>query len=59
VMRLCAFAAAPANAHPEVIQRAHWVAEARGGHGAVREVCDTILRAQHRYDSLLAAATGA
>jgi 3-deoxy-D-manno-octulosonate 8-phosphate phosphatase (KDO 8-P phosphatase) len=59
VMRLCAFAAAPANAHPEVIQRAHWVAEARGGHGAVREVCDAILRAQHRYDGLLAAATGA
>jgi 3-deoxy-D-manno-octulosonate 8-phosphate phosphatase (KDO 8-P phosphatase) len=59
VMRLCGFAAAPANAHPEVIQRVHWVAEARGGHGAVREVCDAILRAQHRYDDLLAAATGA
>ena len=58
VMRLCGFAAAPANAHPEVIQRVHWVAEARGGHGAVREVCDAILRAQHRYDELLAAALG-
>jgi 3-deoxy-D-manno-octulosonate 8-phosphate phosphatase (KDO 8-P phosphatase) len=59
VMRHCGFAAAPANAHPEVIQRAHWVAEARGGHGAVREVCDAILRAQHRYDTLLNAALGA
>jgi 3-deoxy-D-manno-octulosonate 8-phosphate phosphatase (KDO 8-P phosphatase) len=59
VMRRCGFAAAPANAHPEVIQRVHWVAEARGGHGAVREVCDAILRAQHRYDELLAAALGA
>ncbi|SAL58156.1 3-deoxy-D-manno-octulosonate 8-phosphate phosphatase [Caballeronia arvi] len=58
VMRRCGFAAAPANAHPEVIQRVHWVAEARGGHGAVREVCDAILRAQHRYDALLAAALG-
>ena len=58
VMRRCGFAAAPANAHPEVIQRVHWVAEARGGHGAVREVCDAILRAQHRYDELLAAALG-
>lgn len=58
VMLRCGFAAAPANAHPEVIARAHWVAEARGGHGAVREVCDTILRAQHRYDALLAAASG-
>ncbi|WP_277189458.1 HAD family hydrolase [Caballeronia sp. BR00000012568055] len=59
VMRRCGFAAAPANAHPEVIQRVHWVAEARGGHGAVREVCDAILRAQHRYDELLAEALGA
>jgi len=42
-----------------VIARAHWVAEARGGHGAVREVCDAILRAQRRYDALLAAACGA
>jgi 3-deoxy-D-manno-octulosonate 8-phosphate phosphatase (KDO 8-P phosphatase) len=58
VMRLCGFAAAPANAHPEVIRRVHWVAEARGGHGAVREVCDAILRAQNRYDDLLAAAIG-
>jgi len=59
VMLRCGFAAAPANAHPEVIARAHWVAEARGGEGAVREVCDTVLRAQRRYDALLAAACGA
>lgn len=59
VMLRCGFAAAPANAHPEVIARAHWVAEARGGQGAAREVCDAILRAQRRYDALLAAACGA
>ncbi|HEV3104616.1 MAG TPA: HAD family hydrolase [Trinickia sp.] len=59
VMMTCGFAAAPANAHPEVIARAHWVAQTRGGHGAVREVCDAILRAQHRYEALLAAACGA
>ena len=59
VMLRCGFAAAPANAHPDVIARAHWVSEARGGQGAVREVCDAILRAQHRYDALLAAACGA
>ena len=58
VMARCGFAAAPANAHPEVIARAHWVAEARGGHGAVREVCDAILRAQQHYDAMLAAACG-
>ena len=59
VMVQCGFAAAPANAHPEVIARAHWVSEARGGLGAAREACDAILRAQHRYDALLAAACGA
>ena len=55
----CGVAPGPPPAHPEVIARAHWVAEARGGHGAVREVCDAILRAQRRYDALLAAACGA
>lgn len=55
----CGFAAAPANAHPEVIARAHWVSEARGGQGAAREVCDALLRAQNRYEALLAAACGA
>ncbi|WP_116139221.1 KdsC family phosphatase [Trinickia diaoshuihuensis] len=59
VLTRCGFAAAPANAHPEVIARAHWVSEARGGQGAAREVCDAILRAQHRYEALLAAACGA
>jgi 3-deoxy-D-manno-octulosonate 8-phosphate phosphatase (KDO 8-P phosphatase) len=58
VMLQVGFAAAPANSHPEVIARAHWVSEARGGHGAVREVCDTLLRAQNRYDDLLRAACG-
>jgi len=56
VMLKVGFAAAPAGAHPEVIARAHWVAEAHGGQGAVREVCDTVLRAGHHYDALLAAA---
>lgn len=56
VMLKVGFAAAPANSHPEVIARAHWVSEARGGHGAAREVVDTLLRAQHKYEALLAAA---
>jgi 3-deoxy-D-manno-octulosonate 8-phosphate phosphatase (KDO 8-P phosphatase) len=56
VMLKVGFAAAPANAHPEVIARAHWVAKARGGMGAVREVCDAVLRAGRHYDALLAAA---
>jgi len=58
VMVRVGFAAAPASAHPEVISRAHWVAEAQGGQGAVREVCDALLRAGRHYDRLLAAACG-
>jgi 3-deoxy-D-manno-octulosonate 8-phosphate phosphatase (KDO 8-P phosphatase) len=56
VMLQCGFGAAPANSHPDVLARAHWVTEKTGGHGAVREVTDLILRAQGHYDALLAAA---
>ncbi len=48
------FAASVPNGHPEVQARAHYVAQARGGHGAVREVCDFILRAQNNYEAALA-----
>lgn len=53
VMRYCGLAAAPANAHPLVRQHAHWVAGARGGEGAVRELCDLILSAQGKLDAAL------
>lgn len=48
-----AFACAPANAHVEVRQRAHYVTQAVGGHGAVREVCDVLMTACGRYVHLL------
>ncbi|MGI6656809.1 MAG: KdsC family phosphatase [Desulfobulbus sp.] len=47
-------AASPADAVPEVRRRVHYVAQCRGGEGAVREVCDLILEAQ----GLLARACG-
>jgi 3-deoxy-D-manno-octulosonate 8-phosphate phosphatase (KDO 8-P phosphatase) len=50
------WASSSANAHPDVLSRAHWVSDKVGGHGAVREVTDLILRAQNRYEALLAAA---
>jgi len=53
VMRLCAFSAAPANAHPLVRERALFVTEARGGEGSVRELSDFILTAQGKYESTL------
>ena len=37
---------AVADAHPVVLSAAHWIARANGGHGAVRELCDAVLRAR-------------
>ena len=48
------FAAAPANAVPEVKQRVHYTAERPGGRGAVREVCDLILEAKGQLAQMLA-----
>jgi len=44
VMRRCGLAVAPANAVKLVKEEAHHVTHARGGHGAVREMCELILR---------------
>jgi 3-deoxy-D-manno-octulosonate 8-phosphate phosphatase (KDO 8-P phosphatase) len=47
-------AAAPADASEDVRSRVHWVARANGGAGAARELIELILRAQGRWDSVLA-----
>jgi YrbI family 3-deoxy-D-manno-octulosonate 8-phosphate phosphatase len=39
-------AVAPVDAQPEVLRRADLVLSTRGGHGAVRELCDLILAGQ-------------
>ncbi|MHB1249270.1 MAG: KdsC family phosphatase [Polaromonas sp.] len=57
VMRRAALSCAPPNAHAEVRAQADHVTLARGGHGAVRELCDLLLVATGRYASLLQAAT--
>lgn len=48
------FAVSVPNAHPEASLRADYVTKASGGLGAVREICDFILRAQNKYDAALA-----
>lgn len=53
VMRRCALACAPHNAHIEVKAISHYVTEASGGDGAVRELCDLLLVASGQYASLL------
>lgn len=53
VMRRVGLSFATANARPEVKRIAHLVTEAPGGSGAVREVCEYILRAKGLFDALL------
>lgn len=46
LMLAVGFAAAVADAHPVVLSAAHWIAHSPGGLGAVRELCDALLRAR-------------
>jgi 3-deoxy-D-manno-octulosonate 8-phosphate phosphatase (KDO 8-P phosphatase) len=50
LMSAVGFAAAVADAHPLILAAAHWVARLGGGMGAVRELCDSILRARAGSD---------
>jgi 3-deoxy-D-manno-octulosonate 8-phosphate phosphatase (KDO 8-P phosphatase) len=45
--------AAPADAHPEVLARAHYVCAAPGGRGAVRELAEILLRARGAWQRAL------
>jgi len=53
VMDRVELAFAVADAAPETKQAAHFVTEQKGGHGAVREVTDLILKAQGRWEELM------
>ena len=53
VMRRCALACAPQNAHDEVKAVAHHITQLRGGDGAARELCDLLLLASGKYVRLL------
>ncbi len=54
VLRRCGLAFAPADAAPEVRERVHRVVSQPGGRGAVREMCELILRARGDWDDLVA-----
>lgn len=53
VMRRCGLAVAVANAREEVKDEAHLITDHRGGHGAVRDAVEFILRAQGKWDRVL------
>jgi 3-deoxy-D-manno-octulosonate 8-phosphate phosphatase (KDO 8-P phosphatase) len=44
---------AVADAAPEVRAAAHWVTTLPGGKGAVREVCDLLLKAQGKWEGIV------
>lgn len=49
---------APADAAPQVREHADHVTQARGGHGAVREAIELVLRAQDKWHGVLDAHRG-
>lgn len=53
VMLRVGLACAVANAVPEVKAKAHYVARHEGGKGAVREIIETILKAQERWNEVV------
>lgn len=53
VMRRVGLPIAVANARPDVKSAAHFITEARGGQGAVREAIEMILQAQGLWEQLL------
>ena len=53
VMRRVGLAIATANARPELLPIAHYITQAPGGQGAVREVVDMLLKAQGKWHGIL------
>ena len=53
VMRLCGLAIAVKNSRDEVIRESHYVTPHAGGHGAVRDAIEYVLRAQGKLESVI------
>lgn len=54
ILRRVGFAATVADAVAEVKPHAHYVTQARGGRGAVREICDLLLKGTERWTDVTA-----
>ncbi len=53
LMTRVALPVAVADAQEEVVQAAHAITQLKGGQGAVREVCDAILKAQKKWEPVM------
>ncbi len=58
VIERVGLSATPADGVAEVRERVHWISSKPGGHGAVRELVELILRAQGRWADVVASYTG-
>jgi 3-deoxy-D-manno-octulosonate 8-phosphate phosphatase (KDO 8-P phosphatase) len=58
VLERCALAVAVADASAEVRQIAHYVTAVRGGHGAVREAIEWLMKIQGSWDAVVAKLRG-
>jgi 3-deoxy-D-manno-octulosonate 8-phosphate phosphatase (KDO 8-P phosphatase) len=58
VLARVGFAAAPADAVTEVRNAVHWISAAAGGRGAARELIELVLRAQGRWELVVAEYAG-
>ncbi|MGP4787536.1 KdsC family phosphatase [Psychrobacter sp. 1Y11] len=56
-MQTVGFAVTVPNAHSEVINRSDMVTTRAGGYGAVREICDLILKGHGHYEEYIAGYT--
>ena len=50
VLKRVGFAVAVPNAVEEVKQASHYITQKAGGRGAVREICDILLKSQNKWD---------
>lgn len=53
VLTQVGLAVAVRDAHPDIKSHCHYITKTKGGHGAVREVCDIILYAQNKLASAM------
>lgn len=53
ILMRVSFSVSVPNGHPDVKSRVVYITQAMGGRGAIREVCDLILKAQHKYQTIL------
>lgn len=54
VLKRVGLAISPPNAMDDVKKFAHFITQKKGGHGAVREVCDFLLKSQGTWDKVTA-----